>query len=158
MANRRFTASAKQLKGDPRYNSKLVAKFINCFMLDGKKSTAQRVFYDALDEIGKKIKDVPPIEVFETAIENVKPLIEVRSRRVGGQTYQVPVQVNKKRQLALAIRWLRVAVRSGKGRPTHLRLAGELMSAYNKEGSAMTTRENIHRMAEANKAFAHFAW
>lgn len=158
MAKKRFTASARQLKPDPRYNSKLVSKFVNCIMLDGKKSTAQRVFYDAMDMIGDKLKGTPPVEVFEKAIENVKPMIEVRSRRVGGQTYQVPVQVSKKRQLSLAIRWIRAAVRSGKGQPIHVRLANELMSAYNHEGAAMTTRENVHRMAEANKAFAHFAW
>jgi len=158
MANKKFTASAKQLKPDPRYNSKLVAKFINCFMLDGKKAVAQRFFYGAMDIIGGKIKDVPPVEVFEKAMENVKPLIEVRSRRVGGQTYQVPVQVSKKRQLSLAIRWIRTAVRAGKGQPTHIRLANELMAAYKREGVAMTTRDNVHRMAEANKAFAHFAW
>jgi small subunit ribosomal protein S7 len=158
MAKKRFTASVKQLKGDPRYNSKLIAKFVNCFMLDGKKSTAYRNFYDAMDMIAKKIKDAPPQEVFEQAVENVKPMIEVRSRRVGGQTYQVPVQVSKKRQLSLAIRWLRMAIRSGKGQPIGRRLANELMAAYNREGTAMTTRENVHRMAEANKAFAHFAW
>ena len=158
MAKKRFTASAKQLTPDPRYKSKLMAKFINCLMLDGKKSIAQRVVYDALDIIGGKITDVSPLEVFEKAIENAKPMIEVRSKRVGGQTYQVPVQVNRKRQLSLAIRWIRQAVRAGKGQPTCRRLANELMAAYNREGAAMTTRENIHRMAEANKAFAHFAW
>lgn len=158
MARKKFTASAKQLTADPRYNSKLIAKFINYMMLDGKKAVAQRIVYDALDMIGEKIKDAPPLEVFEKALDNVKPIIEVRSKRVGGQTYQVPVQVNRKRQLALGIRWIRQAVRAGKGQPTWRRLANELMSAYNREGAAMTTRENIHRMAEANKAFAHFAW
>ena len=158
MAKKRFTASARQLKPDPRYNSKLVSKFVNNMMLDGKKSTAQRIFYDAMDRVEEKIKDAEPLEVFEKAIENVKPMIEVRSRRVGGQTYQVPVQVNKKRQLSLAIRWIRNAVRAGKGQPTYARLANELMAAYNHEGAAMTPRETIHRRAEANKAFAHFAW
>jgi len=158
MAFKKFTASAKQLAPDPRYHSKLVAKFINCIMLDGKKSVAQKVFYDAMDMIADKIKDAAPQEVFEQAIENVKPLIEVRSRRVGGANYQVPMQVSKKRQLSLAIRWIRTAVRSGSGQPTSVRLANELMAAYRREGAAMTTRENVHRMAEANKAFAHFAW
>ena len=158
MAKKKFTASAKQLTADPRYHSKLIAKFINYMMLAGKKAVAQRIVYNALDIIGEKIKDVPPLEVFEKALDNVKPIIEVRSKRVGGQTYQVPVQVNRKRQLALGIRWIRQAVRAGKGQPTCRRLANELMSAYNREGAAMTTRENIHRMAEANKAFAHFAW
>jgi small subunit ribosomal protein S7 len=158
MAFKRFTASTTTIKPDPRYNSKLMAKFINCLMLDGKKPVAQRVVYDAMDIIAKKVKDVPPLEVFEKAIENVKPLIEVRSKRVGGANYQVPMQVNRKRQLSLAIRWIREAIRSGKGSPTSQRLATELMSAYKGEGAAMTTRENVHRMAEANKAFAHFAW
>ncbi len=158
MGYKRFTASVKQLKPDPRYKSKLMSKFINCIMWDGKKSVAQQIVYDALDMIGEKIKDTPPLEVFEKAMENVKPIIEVRSKRVGGANYQVPMQVNRKRQLSLAIRWIRQAVRAGSGQPTYIRLANELMAAYRREGAAMTTRENIHRMAEANKAFAHFAW
>ncbi len=154
----RITASRTHLKGDPRHDSLLASKFINCLMSDGKKSTAQRLFYDALDEIGKKINDPAPIEVFIQAVENVKPAIEVRSKRVGGASYQVPMQVNKVRQQSLAIRWILGAMRDKKGRPKHLALADELVSAYNKEGTAMTKRENVHRMAEANKAFAHFAW
>ena len=155
---KRFTASRAQLKADPIYNSKLVSKFVNCLMLDGKKSVAQKVFYDAMDIIGKRIKDVEPLEVFETAIGNVKPMLEVRSKRVGGASYQVPMQVRPKRQQSLSFRWILAAARGKKGKPMNVRLASELMDAYNKEGSAMTTRENIHRMAEANKAFAHFAW
>lgn len=158
MAYKRFTASEKQLAPDPRYNSKLLSKFINCFMRDGKKSTVQRVVYDAMEIIGKKITEATPLEVFEKAIANVKPRIEVRSKRVGGANYQVPMQVSSKRQLSLAIRWIRQAVRSGSGSPTFQRLASELMAAYKGEGAAMTTRENVHRMADANKAFAHFAW
>ncbi len=158
MAYKRFTASGSQLKPDPRYHSKLVSKFMNCFMWDGKKSATQRIFYDAMDIVEKKVKDEPPLEVFTKAVENVKPLIEVRSRRVGGATYQVPMQVSSKRQLSLAVRWIRDAVRAGKGQPTHVRLANELMAACRGEGTAMTTRDNVHRMAEANKAFAHFAW
>ena len=127
-------------------------------MYDGKKTTAQGVFYNALEEIGEKIKDRPPIEVFEQAIENVKPYIEVRSKRVGGASYQVPMQVNKNRQQSLAFRWVLTAVRDKKGRATHQKLADELMAAYRKEGTAITKRENTHRMADANKAFAHFAW
>ena len=158
MAFKKFTASARQMKPDPRFNSKLVSKFINCIMWDGKKSVAEKVFYGAMDAIEKKMKDVPPIEVFEKAVDNVKPIVEVRSKRVGGANYQVPMQVNKKRQMSLAIRWIRDAVRGGKGQPTAQRLASELMAAYKGEGAAMQTRENVHRMAEANKAFAHFAW
>ncbi len=158
MAYKKWTASAEQLAPDPRFGSKLVSKFINCLMWDGKKSVAQRVFYDAMDTIQQKVKDASPLEVFEKAVENVKPMVEVRSKRVGGANYQVPMQVNRKRQLSLAIRWILDAVRAGKGSPTAQRLAGELMAAYKKEGAAMTTRENVHRMADANKAFAHFAW
>ena len=157
MAYKKWTASAEQLAPDPRYKSKLVSKFVNCMMWDGKKSTALRIFYKAMDTIGEKIKDAEAIEVFEQAIDNVKPMLEVRSKRIGGANYQVPMQVSAKRRLSLAIRWLLQAVRAGKGSPTSQRLASELMSAYKKEGSAITTRENVHRMADANKAFAHFA-
>jgi small subunit ribosomal protein S7 len=155
---KKFTASTQQLKPDAKYHSKLVAKFVNCLMLDGKKSIAYKVFYDAMDQISKKINEVPPLEVFETAIANVKPLLEVRSKRVGGASYQVPMQVNPKRQQSLAFRWILAAARGKKGKPMSQRLAAELGDAYRKEGTAMTTRENVHRMAEANKAFAHFAW
>jgi small subunit ribosomal protein S7 len=158
MAFKKFTASIDTLKPDPRYNSKLISKFVNCLMTGGEKATAQRVVYDALDIVGKKLKDATPLEVFEKALENVKPLIEVRSKRVGGANYQVPMQVNKKRQLSLSIRWIRDAIRAGKGSSTANRLATELMAAFKGEGAAMQTRENVHRMAEANKAFAHFAW
>lgn len=127
-------------------------------MWDGKKTTAQAIFYNALKEIKKRVPDAEPIDVFTTAVENVKPHIEVRSKRVGGASYQVPMQVSRSRQQSLAIRWLLIAIRDKKGRPTHLRLADELVAAYNREGAAMTKRENTHRMAEANKAFAHFAW
>jgi len=156
--SKKFTASSQQLKPDPKFNSKLVSKFINCLMLGGKKSTAQMVFYDAMDIISEKVKDASALEVFEKAINNVKPLIEVRSKRVGGASYQVPMQVNSKRQQSLAFRWILVSARSKKGKPMGARLASELLDAYNESGGAMTTRENIHRMAEANKAFAHFAW
>jgi small subunit ribosomal protein S7 len=154
----RITASAKQLTGDPKFGSVLASKFINVLMWDGKKSTAQRVFYDALEVIGKKISDTEPIDVFTKAVENVRPELEVRSKRVGGSTYQVPMQVNRKRQQSLAIRWILIAVRDKKGRPMHQKLADEFVAAYNREGAAMTRRENVHRMADANKAFAHFAW
>ncbi|MCO6044786.1 30S ribosomal protein S7 [Aeoliella sp. ICT_H6.2] len=154
----RITASRKQLKPDPMHGSLLAAKFINYLMLDGKKSTAQRVFYDALDVIKERVPDEEPIEVFTQAVENVKPAIEVRSKRVGGAAYQVPMQVNRTRQQSLAIRWILMAVREKKGRPTHLKLADELVQAFNREGTAMTRRENVHRMADANRAFAHFAW
>ena len=156
----RITASREQMKGDPRHDSLLASKFINCLMLDGKKTVAQGVFYDALDEIAKRGEtgEDSPMEVFETAIENIKPYIEVRSKRVGGASYQVPMQVNKARQQSLAIRWLLEAIRGKKGRPIHLKLADELLAAYKKEGVAYTKRENTHRMADANKAFSHYRW
>jgi small subunit ribosomal protein S7 len=154
----RITSSRTQLKPDPKYGSVLASKFINCLMYDGKKTTAQKVFYDALDVIHTKVKDREPIEVFTEAVENVKPHIEVRSKRVGGAAYQVPMQVNRVRQQSLAIRWLLLAIREKKGRPMHLKLADELLAAYKREGAAITRRENVHRMADANKAFAHFAW
>ena len=155
---KKFTASAQQLKPDPKYDNKLVSKFINSLMWDGKKSTAQRVFYDAMGIIAKKVEDVEPLEVFETAINNVKPLLEVRSKRVGGASYQVPMQVNPKRRQSLAFRWILQSARGKKGKPMCERLSSELLDAYKGQGGAMTTRENVHRMAEANKAFAHFAW
>jgi len=156
--SKKFTSSSQQLKPDAKFGNKLASKFINTLMMGGKKSTAQRVFYDALDIIGEKIVDVGPLEVFEKAINNAKPMIEVRSKRVGGASYQVPMQVSNKRQQSLAFRWILASARGKKGKPMCQRLAGELMDAYNETGGAMTTRENIHRMAEANKAFAHFAW
>lgn len=155
---KKFTASDEQLKPDAVYNSKLASKFINCLMHGGKKSISQKVFYSAMGTIAKAIKDAKPLEVFETAVNNVKPKIEVRSRRIGGASYQVPTQVNSKRRQSLAIRWIIQAARQKKGKPMHQKLAAELIDAYKGQGTAMTTRENIHRMAEANKAFAHFAW
>lgn len=158
MAFKKFTASETTLKPDPRFGNKLVSKFINCLMWQGKKTVAQRVFYDAMDIMAKKNKEVPVLEIFETAVNNVKPFVEVRSKRVGGANYQVPMQVNKRRQQSLAIRWILEACRGAGGRPMSERLADELLAAFKKEGKAITTRENTHRMADANKAFAHFAW
>jgi len=155
---KRFTASSTQLIPDARFGSKLASKFINCLMYDGKKSTAERVFYNALEILGEKVPDVEPIQVFEEAVENVKPSIEVRSKRVGGATYQVPMPVHAKRQQSLSIRWILEACRGKTGRPMHERLAEELLAAYKREGASMSKREQIHRMADANKAFAHFAW
>ena len=152
------TASADTLKPDARYGSKLASKFINCLMWQGKKPTAMRIFYGAMDQIKKRMPDADPLEVFTQAVEHVKPTVEVRSKRVGGATYQVPMQVNKTRQQSLSIRWIVGATRAKKGRPSFLRLADELMAAYRREGEAWTKRENTIKMAEANKAFAHFAW
>ncbi len=158
MAYKKFTSSEEMLKPDPRFNSKLVSKFINCLMWDGKKAVAQKIFYDAMEQVTKKMKDVPPLELFETAINNVKPYVEVRSKRVGGATYQVPMQVNRTRQQSLAIRWMIQAARAKKGKPMSLRLAEEVMAAYRREGDAMNKCEQTIKMADSNKAFAHFAW
>ncbi len=146
------------LKPDVRHKSKLISKFINCLMHDGKKSTAETCFYRALDMLEEKVPGVDPLKAFETCLENVRPTLEVRSKRVGGATYQVPVEVPRNRATALAIRWILDAARSKKGKPMHIKLAAELVDAYNKTGAAFTQRENVHKMAEANKAFAHFAW
>lgn len=161
----RITKSEEQLRPDPRYGDKVLAKFINCVMWDGKKAVAQRVVYDALDHIEKRLgkektESGPqtPLEVFQKAIENVKPEVEVRSKRVGGANYQVPMQVNARRRQSLAFRWILQSCRAESGRPMSDRLARELFDAAKGEGKAMSTRENTHRMAEANKAFAHFAW
>ena len=158
MAYKKFTASADQLKPDARFNSALVTKFINCLMHDGKKLTAQKVFYDAMDIVQQKVGDTPPLEVFETAIDNIKPYVEVRGKRVGGANYQVPMQVNKRRQQSLAIRWMLEACRGESGRPMAKILADEFVAAFNREGKAMNKRETTHKQAEANKAFAHFAF
>ena len=155
---RKFTASQAKLRPDPRFQSKLVGKFVNCLMYDGKKSVARSVFYRAMDLIEKRVGQEPPLVVFLKAVENVKPFMEVRSKRVGGATYQVPMPVKKDRQQTLAIRWLLEAARSKKGRPMHVKLADELIAAYNREGAAISKRDNTIKMAEANRAFSHFAW
>ncbi len=154
----KITASKTMLKPDVRFNSILVSKFINCLMWDGKKSVATRIFYNAMDQIKRKMPDADPLEVFTEAVEHVKPTVEVRSRRVGGANYQVPMQVRRERQQSLALRWILNAARNKSGRPMYLRLADELMAAYRREGEAMSKREQTIKMAEANKAFAHFAW
>lgn len=155
----RITKAEQQLKPDPKFGSKVLSRFINSIMLDGKKSVAQRVVYSALDEIEKRTKGDPPsIEIFEQAINNLKPSVEVRSKRVGGTNYQVPMQVKPTRKQSLAFRWIIQAVRGESGRPMYQRLARELLDASKGEGKAANTRQQVHRMAEANKAFAHFAW
>lgn len=154
---RRRKAPERRVLADPKYHSELVSKFINGMMLKGEKSIAETIFYDTMDIIEKKLsKD--PLEVFQKAMENVAPLLEVRSRRVGGATYQVPVEVRDKRRRSLAIRWLVSYSRSRSEATMAQRLAAELMAAYRGEGSAVKKREDTHKMAEANKAFAHFRW
>ena len=159
-----MTASERFLRPEPRHGDKQLAKFINCVMVRGQKATAQRLVYDAMGIIQQKLeKETDPnapkeaVAVFRMAIENVKPFVEVRSKRIGGANYQVPIQVSAKRQQSLAFRWIIDAARGEKGRPMASKLADELFAAAKKEGKAMGVRDQTHRMAEANKAFAHFA-
>lgn len=165
MGRKKYTAAVAQLRPDPKFNDVVVSRFINCVMQDGKKSVAQRIVYDAFDIIDAKLaKETDPaapkaaIDLFQRSIENVKPFVEVRSKRIGGANYQVPMQVNKKRQQSLAFRWILEAVRSEKGRPIASRLADELYNAARGEGKAMATRDQTHKMAEANRAFSHYRW
>ncbi|NCC25172.1 MAG: 30S ribosomal protein S7 [Deltaproteobacteria bacterium] len=154
---RKGPAPRREILPDPKYGSRLVAKFINQMMIDGKKSVAESNFYRAVEELGAKAEQ-EPIKAFETVIENVKPIMEVKSRRVGGATYQVPMDIRPERQESLAIRWL-VAYARGRGeKGIARRLAGEFIDAFNNRGGAVKKREDTHRMAEANKAFAHYRW
>jgi len=147
----------REINPDPRYRDRQVAKFVNGLMLDGKKSVALGIFYGAMDLIGERV-DEEPLAVFKSALENVKPLVEVKSRRVGGATYQVPIEVLPDRKMALAIRWLIGYSRSRGEKSMEQKLAAELLDAANKRGSAIKKREDTHKMAEANKAFAHYRW
>lgn len=155
---RRNTPTKREILPDPKYNSKLVAKFINMLMLKGKKSLSEKIVYSALAELGKRTGKDNHLEVFQKAVDNVKPLVEVRSRRVGGATYQVPIEVRAERSITLALRWIRGFARAKKGKPMEQKLANELMDAYKKEGASVKKREDTHRMAEANKAFSHYRW
>jgi small subunit ribosomal protein S7 len=154
---RRKIKNKKELSPDARYDSQKVAKLVNYVMEDGKKETARKVVYGAFTAVKEKTKNDNPLEVFETALKNVTPLMEVRSRRVGGANYQVPVEVRGDRKLTLAYRWLLIAARDRKGKPMAEKLADELIAASKNEGTAIKKREDVHRMAEANRAFAHFA-
>ena len=154
---RRREVPKREILPDPKFGSVDLAKFMNVVMLSGKKAVAERIVYGALEHIGSK-SDKEPIEVFNTAINNIKPLVEVKSRRVGGANYQVPVEVRPVRRLALAMRWLREAAKKRGEKSMELRLAGELLDAAEGRGNAMKKREDTHKMAEANKAFSHFRW
>ena len=154
---RRRKAEQRTLVPDPTYNSELVAKVINFTMRCGKKTTAERIVYGALGMIAEKLSD-DPIEVLIKAIDNMKPRVEVKSRRVGGSTYQVPVEISRDRQLALALRWLLAASKARRGVPMGPAMAMELMDAFNGQGAVIRKRDDTHRMAQANKAFAHYAW
>lgn len=154
---RKRRAEKKLLKPDPKFNDVLVAKFINSVMYDGKKSVARNVVYDAFNVIEERTKK-PGLEIFKKAITNTQPLIEVRSRRVGGATYQVPTEVRPERRTALAMRWIKTYSRARGEKSMAAKLAGELLAASNNEGSSVKKKEDTHKMAEANKAFAHFKW
>jgi small subunit ribosomal protein S7 len=154
---RKRRAEKKYVKPDPKFNDVLVSKFVNYIMWDGKKSTARQIIYDSFDIIEKKTKK-PALEVFKKAVSNAQPLVEVRSRRVGGATYQVPMEVRAERRIALALRWLKNYARDRKDKSMAAKLAAELMAAANGEGSTVKKKDDTHRMAEANKAFAHYKW
>ncbi|MBF0607732.1 MAG: 30S ribosomal protein S7 [Candidatus Magnetobacterium sp. LHC-1] len=154
---RRRVAVKKEIMPDPKYNSKIVGKFINVIVEDGKKAIAEKICYGAFDIMkGKTGED--PLKVFKTAIENAKPQIEVKPRRVGGATYQVPVEIRPQRRLALAFRWIRNYARNRNEKTMMQRLAGELLDAFNNVGSSIKKKEDTHKMADANKAFAHYRW
>lgn len=155
---RKKLLNKRPIAADPRFNSVLVSKFTNGLMLDGKKSLARRLFYDAMDVIESKVTDEEPLAVFEIAMDKVRPRVEVKSRRVGGATYQVPVEVRPERRNALAIRWIIAFAKSRSGHTMSEKLAGEIMDAYNNRGAAVKKRDDTHKMAEANKAFAHYRW
>jgi small subunit ribosomal protein S7 len=149
-------AAYKRIQPDPKYHSIVVAKLINYVMIRGKKIAARKIVYGALDDI-KESSKLDPLEVFDAAVRNVGPYVEIKSKRIGGANYQMPIEVSKERRLALALRWIIVAARSAKGKPMRQKLAQELFAASKKEGLAYKKREDTHRMAEANKAFAHYA-
>lgn len=155
---RRRKAEKREPLPDPKYNSKVLGKFMNMVMESGKKSTAEKIVYGALEQVKEKVKEKDPIDVFMQALENVRPLLEVKSRRIGGATYQVPLEVKLERGQFMAMRWMRDFARAQKGKAMKDKLASEIISAYNKEGAAIKKREDTHRMAEANKAFAHYKW
>jgi small subunit ribosomal protein S7 len=155
---RRHRAPTRVLTPDVKYNSELVARLINTIMKRGKKSTAQKIVYDAFNTIQLKKKDMEPLEVFLQALENVKPRLEVKSRRVGGATYQVPVEINPERQVAIGLRWITAYAKGRKGHSMMESLSSEILDAFDNTGSAFKKKEDTHKMAQANKAFAHYKW
>jgi small subunit ribosomal protein S7 len=154
---RRRVAAKRTILPDPKYHDEMVAKFVNMVMLNGKKSVAEQIVYNAMDQVVDKVKG-EPVEVLSQALDNVRPMVEVKSRRVGGATYQVPVEVRPERRTTLAMRWVVDAARARSEKSMERRLAAELMDAHANKGSAVKKREDVHRMAEANKAFAHYRW
>ncbi len=155
---RRRKAGTRQLTPDVKFNSELVTKLVNTVMVDGKKSVAEKIVYGALESLGQKVTDMEPLEVFLQALENAKPRLEVKSRRVGGATYQVPLEIPTSRQGTIAMRWMVNYARGRKGKPMREALAGEMFDAYNNTGSTVKKKDDTHKMAAANKAFAHYRW
>lgn len=154
---RRRKAHKREIKADSKYNSPIIGNFINIIMRDGKKSIAQRIIYSAFDIVGEKIKE-DPLKTFHAALDNIRPRMAVKPRRIGGATYQVPLEVTKEKGIATAIRWMKDAALKKKGRPMQEKLADEIMAAYKREGSVIKKRDDTHKMAEANRAFAHFRY
>lgn len=154
---RRRRAEKREVIPDPKYKSAVVSRFINIVMLQGKKSTAEKIVYKCFDILAQK-SGKPALEAFQKALDNVRPLLEIKPRRIGGATYQVPVEVKTERGISIAMRWIRNFARVKKGKPMEIKLADELFDAFKGEGSAMKKREDTHKMAEANKAFAHYRW
>ena len=155
---RRRRADRRDVLPDPKYNNKLVTKFVNMIMKKGKKSSAERIVYSCMDIVSEKTGNKNAIEALQKAFDNTRPLLEVKPRRVGGATYQIPIEVKSDRGLSIAMRWIRDFARQKKGRPMYEKLAEEIIEAYKGQGSAMKKREDMHKMAEANKAFAHYRW
>jgi small subunit ribosomal protein S7 len=155
---RRRKAQEREVLADPKYNSKIVGKFINMLMVKGKKSIAEKIIYESFDKIKEQLNEPDALKVFHKAIDNVRPRLEVKPRRVGGATYQVPIEVRQERGTSIALRWIRDFARTKKGKPMQVKLAEEIIAAYKGEGSAIKKRDDTHKMAESNKAFAHFRW
>lgn len=155
---RRRKAQEKEILADPKFDSKIVAKFINMVMLKGKKSIAERIVYDAFEIVKKNLNEQDILKVFYKALDNARPRLEVKPRRVGGATYQVPIEVRQERGTSIALRWIRDFAQNKKGKPMKQKLAEEIISAYKGEGSVIKKRDDMHKMAESNKAFAHFRW
>jgi small subunit ribosomal protein S7 len=155
---RRRKAQLKEILADPKFNSKTLAKFINMVMLEGKKSIAEKIVYGAFDIAKQQVNEPDVLKIFNKALENTRPRLEVKPRRVGGATYQVPIEVRQQRGISIALRWIRDSARGKKGKSMKEKLADEIIAAYKGEGTAIKKRDDMHKMAEANKAFAHFRW
>ncbi|WP_083189751.1 30S ribosomal protein S7 [Orenia metallireducens] len=155
---RKNRAQVREITPDPIYNSKLVSRFINSIMIDGKKSLAEKIFYDAMTTVQEKVEEDDAMEILKTALNNVMPVLEIKSKRVGGANYQVPVEVSNRRRVTLGLRWIVDAARKRSERTMVERFANEIVDAYNEQGGAFKKKEEVHRMAEANKAFAHYRW